>query len=84
MAFSSLMRKGIVFTVLVLLASPLAAQIEDNLKTYTGANATGYFGPVVTAISTSLNTSLYHTAHIPKNGLVLKLEVPIMGMIFSD
>lgn len=84
MAFSSLMRKGIIFAVLVLLASPLAAQIEDNLKMYTGANATGYFGPVVTAISTSLNTSLYHTAYIPKNGLVLKLEVPVMGMIFSD
>lgn len=84
MAFSSFMRKGIIFAVLVLLASPLAAQIEDNLKMYTGANATGYFGPLVKAISTSLNTSLYHTAHIPKNGLVLKLEVPVMGMIFSD
>lgn len=84
MAFSGLIRKGIICIVLVLLASPAAAQIEDNLKSYTGANATGYFGPLVKAISTNLNAGLYHTADIPVNGLVLRLEIPIMGLIFSD
>jgi hypothetical protein len=84
MAYSSMMRKGIVCSVLILLASPAVAQIEDNLKSYSGSNGTGYFGPLIKAISTNMNTSPYHTADIPANGLVLRLEVPVMGLIFSD
>ena len=85
MDFSSAIRRGIWSVVLVLLlASPLSAQIEDHLSAYTGANATGYLNPLVSAMGTTLNSGLYRSGHIPKAGLNIAIEFPFVGLYFGD
>ena len=85
MVFSGMVRKGIVFFVLlVCVAPPLAAQIEDQLSAYTGKNATGYLQPLVDAIGANLNSGIFRSASIPKIGVNIRLEVQVMGVIFSD
>ena len=85
MGFSIKFRRGIWFAVLLLLlASPLSAQIEDHLTAYTGANATGYLNPLVSAVGTSLNGGLWRSAYIPKSGLNIALEFPFVGLYFKD
>jgi len=85
MDFSFVFRKGILSAViLVLCASPLAAQIEDHISAYTGENATGYLDPLAGAIGTTLNSGLWRSAHIPKAGFTIAIEFPIMGLYFSD
>lgn len=77
--------RGIGCLVLMLLcAVPVSAQIEDQLSVYTGANATGYLQPLADAFGADLNASLFHSAEIAKMGFQFKLELPIMGVIFSD
>ncbi len=85
MDFSSTFRRGIWSAVLVLLlASPLSAQIEDHLSAYTGENARGYLDPLVSAMGTSLNGGLYRSGKIPKAGLSIAIEFPFVGLYFSD
>jgi hypothetical protein len=85
MDFSSFIRRGIWTVVLVLLiASPLAAQIEDHITAYTGKNAEGYLDPLVDAMGNSLGGGLYRSGHIPKMMLNIAIEFPIMGLYFSD
>ena len=85
MVFSGMVRRGIAFFVLlVCVASPLAAQIEDQLSAYTGKNAAGYLQPFVDAFGANLNSGIYRSASIPKIGVNIRLEVQVMGVIFSD
>jgi hypothetical protein len=85
MVFSGMVRKGIAFFVLlVCVAPPLAAQIEDQISHYTGRNATGYMRPLVDAIGANLNSGIFRSASIPKIGVNIRLEVQVMGVIFSD
>ena len=85
MDFSSVIRRGIWSGVLVLLlASPLSAQIDDNISAYTGKNAEGYLGPLVEAMGTCLNGGVYRSGNIPKAGLNIALEFPFVGLYFSD
>jgi hypothetical protein len=64
--------------------SPAAAQIEDQLSAYTGANAEGYLQPLVDAIGTNLNGGLYHSARIPVSGFHVSLETPVVAVLFAD
>jgi hypothetical protein len=85
MDFSSAFRRGIWSAVLVLLlASPLTAQIEDHLSAYTGKNAEGYLNPLVSAMGTALNGGIYRSGHIPKTGLNIAIEFPFVGLYFND
>jgi hypothetical protein len=85
MGFYRLLRKGIWAAVLVLLlASPLMAQIEDHLSAFTGENAEGYLDPLTGAIGVTMNSGLYRSAHIPKMGFAIALEFPIIGLFFGD
>jgi hypothetical protein len=70
--------------VLLLLASPLAAQIVDQLSAYTGPNGKGYLQPVADAVGADLNCGLFHSAYIPKMGLQVSFELPMMGVMFAD
>ena len=71
--------------VLVLLAAvPVSAQIGDQISAYSGANAEGYLEPLALAIGANLNSGLFHSAHIPLEGLHVSLEIPVMGVIFND
>ena len=69
---------------LALSALPAAAQLGDQLSSYSGANAEGYLGPLADAIGTNLNTGIFRTAHIPRMGPLVRLEIQIMSVLFSD
>ncbi|MCK4351695.1 MAG: hypothetical protein KAX13_12585 [Candidatus Krumholzibacteria bacterium] len=85
MGFSHVFRRGIWSAVLLLFcAAPLSAQVEDHIAAYTGENATGYLNPLAGAIGTTLNSGLYRSAHIPRFGFTIALELPIMGLYFGD
>lgn len=85
MDFSSVFRRGIWSAVLVLLlASPLTAQIEDHLSAYTGKNAEGYLNPLVSAMGTSLGGGLYRSGYIPKSMFNISIEFPFVGLYFTD
>jgi hypothetical protein len=85
MDFSRVVLRVIWSAVLLLLcASPLAAQIEDHISAYTGDNATGYLDPLAGAIGTTLNSGLWRSAYIPKEGFTFAFEIPIMGLYFGD
>ena len=69
MGICCLFRKVIGTALLVLLlAAPLAAQVEDHLSAYTGDNAEGYLDPLIGAIGGSMNAGLFRSAYIPKEG----------------
>ena len=85
MAFGGLLKKGFVSLVLLLcLAPPLAAQIGDQLSTYTGKNATGYLQPFSSAFGADLNSGIFRTASIPKMRPKIRLELQVMSVIFGD
>ena len=85
MDFSSAFRRGIGSAMLLLLvAAPLSAQIEDHLSAYTGKNAEGYLNPLVSAMGTTLNGGLYRSGYIPKSGLNIAIEFPMVGLYFGD
>jgi hypothetical protein len=70
--------------LLACVASPLAAQIEDQLSAYTGRNAKGYLQPLADALGADFNTGIFHGASIPKMGVGVRLEFMVMGTIFGD
>lgn len=85
MAFDGLLKKGFAFIVLLLcLAPPLSAQIEDQLSAYTGKNAMGYLQPFSSAFGADLNSGIFRTASIPKMRPKIRLELQVMSVIFGD
>lgn len=70
-------------TPLAFCVSVASAQIEDQLQAYTGRNAAGYLGPLVEAIGTDLNSGLFHSAKIPKDGFHASLELTAMTVFFG-
>lgn len=85
MAVSTPVLRGFGIAALgLLIASPLSAQIEDQLSAYTGRNAIGYLRPLADALGADLNSGFFHSAHIPKNGFHLSLEIRYMSVIFAD
>jgi len=85
MGFSCQFRRGIWSVVIVLLlASPLSAQIGDNLTAYTGKNAEGYLDPLASALGGTLGSGAFRSAHIPIAGFHLSIEFPMVGTYFND
>jgi hypothetical protein len=85
MAFRVLLKKGFAsFVLLICCAAPLAAQINDQLSAYTGANATGYLQPLATAFGADLNSGIFRSASIPKMHPKIRLEFQVMGVFFGD
>ena len=70
--------------VILFLASPVSAQLGDQLASYTGRNASGYLEPLVNAFGADLNAGLYHSAYIPKGGFHVSLEMLFMSAYFTD
>jgi len=73
--------KTILFFVLVvfILSSVVSAQIEDNLKRYTGKNGEGYVKPLINGIGVNTNRGWYQTAKIP--GLGLRFRIGLVAMV---
>lgn len=74
---------GIVALVLCI-AAPLSAQIENQLGAYTGKNAEGYLQPLADALGADFNSGVFHGASIPRLGIGVRLEIMAMGAIFGD
>ncbi len=85
MVYGDFLKKGFVSLALLLcLATPLSAQIEDQLSAYTGANATGYLQPFSSAFGADLNSGIFRSASIPKMRPKIRLELQVMSVIFGD
>ncbi len=85
MSVSTRFLRGTLFVLLLAgMISPAAAQIEDQLSAYTGKNAEGYLQPLADAFGANLNSGLFHSAYIPRTGVTLSLEFPIMAVFFGD
>ncbi len=69
---------------LAIAATPAAAQLEDNLSAYTGANAEGYLQPLEEAFGQTLNSNLFSTAYVPRAGLRLRVELKAMSVFFKN
>jgi hypothetical protein len=70
--------------LLACVASPLSAQIQDQLSAYTGRNGESYLAPLMDAFGADLNAGVFRTADIPKTGFSLKLEFEVMSVLFKD
>lgn len=70
--------------VLVLAFPAAAGDIEDRLSAYTGPNAQGYLGPLVSAFAASLHSGVAHTGYVAKRGGHLSLELVVTGVLFDD
>jgi hypothetical protein len=70
--------------LILFLASPISAQVGNQLSAYTGRNASGYLGPVVKASGADLSAGLFHSARIPQRGLQVSLEIAFMSARFSE
>jgi hypothetical protein len=62
----------------------VSAQLEDQLSSYTGQNASGYLEPLVDAFAADLNAGLYHSAHISRGGFQASIEILFMSVFFTD
>lgn len=69
--------------LILFLASHAWAQLGEQLKSYTGRNATGYFEPLIDAFGADLHAGAYHTARVPEDGLHVSLEMVFMSASFS-
>jgi len=66
------------------LAATAAAQLEPNLGALTEENAKGYLGPLTGALSTTMNSAVFHSGYVPKTGLNFEIGAHVMGMTFDD
>lgn len=79
-----LLAGAVVCTAALLAALPAAAQIEDQLEAYTGANAEGYLQPLADALGANLNSGIFTSAYIPPDGFHFKFSVEVMSVFFGD
>ncbi len=85
MALKTRLKSGVGLAALILsLASPAFAQLGEQLKSYTGRNASGYFEPLIDAFGADLSAGWYHSARIPEGGLHIDVEMVFMSARFSD
>jgi len=77
-------RSSVLLALLMCIATPLSAQIEDQLSAYTGANATGYLQPLANAFGADLNCGIFRSASIPYLRPTMRLEVQVMSVLFGS
>jgi hypothetical protein len=67
-----------------LTAQPAVAQLEDNLSSLSTEQVEGYLGPLASGLSTSLNSGIFKSGHVPTTGFNLTVDVKAAYMSFSD
>ncbi len=82
--FGIILTLGLALVASVALTGTARAQLENNLSSYTGANAEGYFLPFKNAVGSALNSGLYTSGRVPKSGLHFRLEARGMLVNFGD
>jgi hypothetical protein len=70
--------------VILFFFSTASAQLGEQLSAYTGANASGYLGPLVDAFGADLNAGTFHSARIPWSGLQFGLELRFTSVRFAN
>lgn len=63
---------------------PAYAQLDANLGGLTEGNAYGYLQPLPTGLSTTLNSAVFKTGHVPLVGLNFTVGVVYMTAKFDD
>lgn len=75
-------------TVTALLSTVVAAashaQLGDNISSLTPENARGYLAPLTSALSATLNSSVFQSGQVPKTGFSMHLGLKAMGVSFKD
>ena len=85
MSLKTRLESGVGLTAfMMLLAAPAWAQLAEQLKSYTGRNAAGYFEPLIDAFGADLSPGWYHSSRIPESGLHIDFEMVVMSAQFSD
>lgn len=75
---------AVLVCMLLCVAVPASAQLNDQLSAYTGDNAEGYLEPLANAFGAALNDGYFYSAAIPRSSLRISLEFPVMGVIFGS
>jgi len=70
--------------LILLVPGAKAQKLEDYLSRYLGDNGKKYLQPLGDAFGATMNSGLYHTAHIPRAGLRLGLDVLVPVALISD
>lgn len=65
-------------------AAPSLAQLSDNLGSLSPENAKGYLSPLTSALSATLNSSVFQSGHVPKSGFSMHFGIKAMGIAFKD
>ncbi len=64
--------------------TPVLAQIEGNLSSYTGKNAEGYLKPLQEGFGSALQDALFRSAYVPESGFHINVELKSMFVKFGD
>jgi hypothetical protein len=66
------------------LSPPARADLSSKLGALTGENAKGYLGPLPKALSSTINSAIFHSGNVPKSGFAVNLGLHVMGVSFKD
>jgi hypothetical protein len=66
------------------LVSPASADLSSKLGALEGSNLKGYLGPLPSAMSTTMNSGIFQSGYVPKQGFSLALSVQVTGATFED
>lgn len=80
----SFLRTALALSALLLVAGRASAQLEANLGALEDENAKGYLTPLSSALASTLNSSIFTTAHVGKETFSAHLQVNVMGVSFDD
>lgn len=75
---------GLAVALVALFGGSARAQLESNLGALADENARGYLQPLVTALSSTLNSSVFQTGYVPKSGFTFQIQANVMGVSFDD
>ena len=64
--------------------APALGQIEGSLSSYTGQNAEGYLKPLQEGFGSALQDAWFRSAHVPKSGFHINVELKSMFVKFGD
>lgn len=81
---TSILRLALPLLALCLLAGSARAQLEANLGALEDDNAEGYLSPLSTALSATLNSSIFNTGYVPRTGFSFHIQANVMGVTFDD
>lgn len=65
-------------------ASGMAQDIEDLVAKYTGDNGKGYMQPLANAFGASMNSGLFHTAHLEKMKFQMYLGLQVTAAFIPE